>query len=101
MDDDMDLNAHDLQLPDTTDKRELIYRIKMAKLLVGDLTGEAVRQQADQLLRSLAKQSPPGAVSLLNHKNLIVAAVQTNANGPMEFKAVSYIRGLPFWGSGC
>ncbi|RSL85529.1 hypothetical protein CEP51_003275 [Fusarium floridanum] len=41
VEDDMDLNVHDLQPSDTTDKRELIYRVDMAKLLVGDLTDEA------------------------------------------------------------
>ncbi|RSL51286.1 hypothetical protein CEP54_011475, partial [Fusarium duplospermum] len=65
VDDDMDLNVHDLQPPDTTDRRELIYRVRMATLLVGDLTDEAVRQQADQLLRGLANQSPPGAAAHL------------------------------------
>ncbi|KAJ4320186.1 hypothetical protein N0V84_005971 [Fusarium piperis] len=64
-DDDMDLILHDLQLSNATDRRELIYRVEMAKLLVGNLTDEAVRQQADQLLRGLAKQSPPGAAAHL------------------------------------
>ncbi|RTE83620.1 hypothetical protein BHE90_001804 [Fusarium euwallaceae] len=72
VDDDMDWNVHDFQVSDTTDKREFIYRVNMAKLLVGDLTDESVRQQADQLLRGLAKQSPPRAMGLWNPRRSII-----------------------------